>query len=310
MTTDPIPLTTTRDESALSPIEGARPRSRSTRRGAWVGRFIRRKPLGAASALVLLGLMLWSAAAPLFGASDPLMIDGRAALQSPSLDHVFGTDNLGRDVYSRVAYGGRVSLTVGFGAVAISLALATAIGVSSAYIGGWYDAILQRIVDAIMALPGLVLLLMLVALFGGGLWQVMFGIGLLAAFGASRVLRSSALSVSTSDYILAAHALGARDSWIMFRHILPNLIGPMMVIATLGLGSAVLAEASLSFLGFGVPEPHPSWGNMISGYGRQYLYQAPWMAIAPGIALTLAVFAFNALGDAVRDAIDPRMRGT
>ena len=283
-----------------------------TRRGWLVGlrSFARRKPLGAGSAVVLCALILWSAAAPLFGTTDPLAIDGRSALLSPSAEHIFGTDNLGRDVYSRVAYGGRVSLSVGFGAVAISLALATAIGISSAYLGGWYDSIVQRFVDAMMALPGLVLLLMLVALFGGGLVQVMVGIGFLAAFGASRVLRSSALSISTSDYILAARALGAGDRRIMFRHILPNLVGLMMVIATLGLGSAVLAESSLSFLGFGVPEPHPSWGNMISGYGRQYLYQAPWMAIAPGIALTLAVFAFNALGDAVRDAIDPRMRGT
>lgn len=275
-----------------------------------VGRFVRRKPLGAGSAVVLLALLIWSAAAPLFGTMDPLAINGRAALVSPGGEYLFGTDNLGRDVYSRVAYGGRVSLTVGFGAVAISLVLATAIGVSSAYVGGWYDAILQRFVDAVMALPGLVLLLMLVALFGGGLTQVVIGVGFLAAFGASRVLRSAAMSVSRSDYILAARALGASDTRIMLKYVLPNLIGPMMVIATLGLGSAVLAESSLSFLGFGVPEPHPSWGNMISGYGRQYLYQAPWMALAPGVALTLAVFAFNALGDAVRDAIDPRMRGT
>jgi peptide/nickel transport system permease protein len=231
-------------------------------------------------------------------------------LQPSSADYPLGTDSLGRDVLSLIIYGARISMFVGLGAVLISVTAAVVIGTASGYFGGWLDTLLQRFVDAWMSFPWLVIVLTIAAILGSGLFNVILLLGLAFTFGNSRVVRSAVLSVKEHAYIEAARATGAGHGRIIRRHILPNIAAPVIVIATLGLGNAILAEASLSFLGLGVPPPDPSWGRMLSGSARTYMERAPWLAIFPGIALSLAVFGFNMFGDALRDLLDPRLRGT
>jgi peptide/nickel transport system permease protein len=220
-----------------------------------------------------------------------------------------GTDNLSRDIWSRVVYGARVSVTVGFGAVLLANLLATIIGVTSGYFGGKYDLAVQRVVDAWQSFPFLVVILSLMAVLGPGMLNVILALGALGAAAASRVIRGATISVLQNAYIDGARAMGAGHGRIMLRHVLPNVAGTIIVLATIGLGAAILAESALSFLGFGVPPPYPSWGAMLAGSGRSYMYRAPWMAIWPGAAISLAVFGFNMLGDALRDVLDPRLRG-
>jgi peptide/nickel transport system permease protein len=221
-----------------------------------------------------------------------------------------GTDNLGRDVFSRVVYGARISVTVGFGAVLISSLLAAAIGITSGYFGGRYDMLVQRVVDAWQSFPYLVVILSIMAVLGPGLLNTILALGFLGAVGASRVIRGATISVVQNTYVEAARAVGAGHLRIMARYILPNVAATIIVLATIGLGAFILAESALSFLGFGVPPPYPSWGGMLSGSGRSFFYTAPWMAVWPGAAISLAVFGFNMLGDALRDVLDPRLRGT
>jgi len=220
-----------------------------------------------------------------------------------------GTDDFGRDILSRLIYGARISMLIGLGAVAISTVLATLLGVLSGFYGGKVDTILQRCIDTLMAFPGLVVLLTIMAILGQGLGNVILALGIGGTAGNARIIRSAVLTVKENVYIEAARALGCRDWHLIRRYILPNIAAPIMVVATLGLGVAILAESSLSFLGFGVPPPTPSWGGMLSGSGRTYMLKAPWMVIFPGIALSLAVFGFNMLGDALRDLLDPKLRG-
>jgi len=199
---------------------------------------------------------------------------------------------------------------VGFATIALGTLVAVAVGISSAYVGGTYDIVVQRIVDAWMSFPYLVIILSLMAVLGPGLLNLILTLSLLIAAGSARVIRGAALSVMQNPYLEAARAMGSGHLRIVLRYVLPNVMATILILATIGLGGVILAESSLSFLGFGVPPPYPSWGAMLSGSGRSYMYRAPWMAIWPGLAISLAVFGFNMLGDALRDVLDPRLRGS
>jgi len=271
--------------------------------------FSRRKPLGALGGLIVLVLLLLALFAPWIAPySYDETIPG-ARMKAPGAQFWMGTDNLGRDVFSRVVYGAGVSVTVGFGAVLLANVLATIIGITSGYFGGAYDICVQRVVDAWQSFPFLVVILSMMAVLGPGLLNLVLALGVLGAAAASRVIRGTTISVMQNTYVEAARALGAGHLRIMLRYILPNVAATVIILATIGLGAAILAESALSFLGFGVPPPYPSWGAMLSGSGRSFMYRAPWMAIWPGAAISLAVFGFNMLGDALRDVLDPRLRG-
>jgi len=277
---------------------------------AAVGRFCRRKPLGAAGGLIVVGLVLLALFADRIAPYDFDETIAGARMRPPSARFWMGTDNLGRDVWTRVVFGARVSMTVGFGAVLLGTALATVIGVTSGYFAGRYDTVVQRVVDAWQSFPFLIIVLSLMAVLGPGRLNVILALGVAGAAGASRVIRSATVAVIGNPYVEGARALGCGHLRILARHVLPNVAAPIIILATIGLGSAILAESALSFLGFGVPPPYPSWGGMLSGSGRSYMYQAPWMALWPGAAISLAVYGFNMLGDALRDVLDPRLRGT
>jgi len=277
-------------------------------RTTWL--FAKRKPLGAAGGTIVLALLVMAAFAEWIAPyhyNDSFL---QARLQPYSREFLLGTDNLGRDIFSRVVYGARVSVTVGFGAVSLAILLATVIGVTSAYFGGRYDIVVQRVVDAWQSFPFLVIILSIVAILGPGILNLILAIGILAASAASRVIRGATLAVMNNTYIEAACAMGCSHGRMVFRYILPNVSATIIVLATILLGGVILAEAALSFLGYGVPPPFPSWGAMLSGSGRSYMYKAPWMAVWPGVAISLAVFGFNMLGDALRDVLDPRLRGS
>jgi peptide/nickel transport system permease protein len=273
-------------------------------------RLVRHKPLGLAGAIIILVIGFAALAAPLIAPYDYREIVASERLKPPSATYFFGTDNLGRDMFSRIVWGARISLRVGFAAVAISTVLASLLGITSAYFGGWFDTILQRFVDAMQALPGLILILTIMAVLGTGVNNVILAIAIGGTVGGSRIIRGAALSVQTMPYIEAARTLGASHARIILQHILPNVMAPAITLATLGLGGAILAESSLSFLGFGVPPDVPTWGGMLSGAGRRFMLQAWWMAFFPGFILSLTVYGFNMLGDALRDLLDPRLRGT
>ena len=232
-----------------------------------------------------------------------------ARFQRPGSAHWLGTDNLGRDLWSRIVYGARISVTVGFLTIALGTLLATAIGVSSGYLGGAYDLAVQRVVDAWMSFPYLVIVLSVMAVLGPGLLNVILSLAVITAAASSRVIRGATITVAQQPHVEAALAVGAGQLRVVLRHILPNVVPTILILATIGLGGVILAESALSFLGFGVPPPYPSWGAMLSGSGRTHMLRAPWMAIWPGVAISLAVFGFNMLGDALRDVLDPRLRG-
>jgi peptide/nickel transport system permease protein len=275
-----------------------------------VARFCRRKPLGALGGLCVLAMLIMAIGADWLAHYPYDHTIAGARMQPPSAKYWMGTDNLSRDMWSRVVYGARISVTVGFATIAIGTTFAAAIGISSAYLGGKYDMVVQRIVDAWMSFPYLVIILSLMAVLGPGLLNLIFTLSILIAAGGARVIRSAALSVMQNPYLEAARAMGSGHLRIVLLYVLPNVMATIMILATIGLGGVILAESSLSFLGFGVPPPYPSWGAMLSGSGRSYMYRAPWMAIWPGLAISLAVFGFNMLGDALRDVLDPRLRGS
>ncbi|HWN03652.1 MAG TPA: ABC transporter permease [Candidatus Dormibacteraeota bacterium] len=282
-------------------------RSAAVLQALWL--FCRRKPLGALGGLIVLVLLLLALFAPWIAPySYDETIPG-ARMKAPGAQFWMGTDNLGRDVFSRVVYGAGVSVTVGFGAVLLANVFATLIGITSGYFGGAYDICVQRVVDAWQSFPFLVVILSMMAVLGPGLLNLVLALGVLGAAAGSRVIRGTTISVMQNTYVEAARALGAGHLRIMLRYVLPNVAATIIILATIGLGAAILAESALSFLGFGVPPPYPSWGAMLSGSGRSFMYRAPWMAIWPGAAISLAVFGFNMLGDALRDVLDPRLRG-
>jgi len=271
-------------------------------------KFIRRYPLGAVGGALILLLAVVAMFAPLIATHDRYALGSRTRLLSPSANHYFGTDELGRDIFSRIVYGARISLKVGFIAVGIGAVFGSMVGLVCAYFGGKVDFWLQRLVDALFAFPTIILALTIVAVLGPSTTNVVVAVGIVSIPRISRVVRASALSVMAMPYIEAARSMGSGHSRIVFRHILPNVLAPIIVMATAGFGGAILAEASLSFLGVGTPPPEPSWGIMLSGAAQQFIRVAPWMAIFPGIAISLAVFGFNLFGDALRDALDPRLR--
>jgi peptide/nickel transport system permease protein len=276
-------------------------------RALWV--FAKRKPIGAVSGLIVVAMLLMTVFAERIApyAYDEAVRGAR--MKPPSAAHWLGTDNLSRDIWSRVVFGARVSITIGFATIALGTAAAAALGVTSGYFGGKYDLVVQRIVDAWMSFPYLVIILSVMAVLGPGLLNVILSLSIIVAATGSRVIRGATIAIAQNAYVEAARAMGATHTRIVVRHILPNVTATIIILATIGLGAIILAESALSFLGFGVPPPYPSWGSMLSGSGRTYMYRAPWMAVWPGVAISLAVFAFNMLGDALRDVLDPRLRG-
>ena len=285
-------------------------RSRRSRVLSAVLTFARRKPLGAIGAVVIAVLVVVAILGPILSPYDPYAQDSTRSLRPPSAEHPLGTDRFGRDQLSRIIHGARVSLYVGLFSVIIGTVLGMVIGIASAYIGGWFDLLVQRIVDTMSGFPGLVLVLLLVVALGPSLFNVTLAIALNYTDNVIRLARSAALSVKGEDYILAARAVGVGTWRIVYRHVTPNSLAPIFVLATSQLGNAIVTEAGLSFLGLGVQPPTPSWGNMLQAASSQNMEAAPWLAIFPGLALATVTFAFAVFGDAMRDVLDPRLRGT
>ena len=229
-------------------------------------------------------------------------------MQGSSAQYLLGTDHLGRDLLSRLIVGARISLTVGLAATALNVIVAVLIGGTFGFLGGKADLVMQRFVDAWMAFPGLLLLLTVMSIVGQGLLQIIVVLGVSGGIGGSRTVRSAVIGVKENDYFLAARALGTPTSLILIRHVLPNIMAPIIIVFSINIGGVIIAEASLSFLGFGLPPEIPSWGSMLSGEGRKYMEQAPWLALWPGLCLTIVVYALNMFGDAMRDLLDPRLR--
>jgi peptide/nickel transport system permease protein len=269
---------------------------------------MRRYPLGAIGALIVLLFVLTALFAPWLTAYDPTSTNPRASLARPTADHPLGADFMGRDMWSRVAYGARISLAVGVGSTFLGCFIGVAVGLTSGYFGGWYDLLVQRLIDIMQALPLLVMALVMAASLGPSLQNTIIAIAIPLVPNVARVIRSNTLSLREMPYVEAARAVGMSELTIAFRHVLPNTLAPLIVLATAQLGAAILTEAALSFLGLGIPEPHPSWGRMLSESAAEYVRTAPWLVIFPGIAISLAVFGTNLLGDALRDYLDPRQR--
>jgi peptide/nickel transport system permease protein len=273
------------------------------------GQLLRRKPLGAAGGAVALAMVLLAIFADQIAPHHFNETSLLRAFKPPSAAFPFGTDELGRDVLSRVIYGARVSMIVGIAATGLAVALAVLIGVPGGFVGGRLDLALGRVVDAWMSFPGLVMAIVLLALLGPGMWSVIAALGVSQAFPNSRTIRSATLVVREQLYVEASLAAGASRLRVLCRHVAPNIVAPVIVVASNLLGVVILIEAAVSFLGYGVPPPQPSWGGMLSATGRAYMTRAPWLSIFPGLALSLAVFSVNILGDALRDLLDPRLRG-
>ncbi len=288
----------------------AQPRIAAGRESVWgrAGYLIRRYPLGAVGALIMAVFVLSAVFAPLITAFDPLSTNASISLARPGGAHWLGADFMGRDMYSRIVYGARVSLAVGIGSTALGCSIGVVIGLLSGYLGGWVDLIVQRISDILQALPLLVLALVMSASLGPSLRNTIIAIAIPLIPYAARVIRANVLAVRELSFVEAARAVGMSETRIALRHVLPNTIAPLLVLGTAQLGSAILTEASLSFLGLGVPEPYPSWGRMLSESAAEYVRTAPWLVIFPGLAISLAVFGTNLLGDALRDLLDPRQR--
>ena len=277
---------------------------------AGILRFARRKPLGAFGGFVVVSIILVAVLAPVIVPADPYTHNSSASYEPPSWEYLAGTDVFGRDQLSRIIYGSRISLFVGFASVIIGTTVGVVIGVASAYIGGKFDLVVQRFIDTMMGFPGLVVVLVMVVALGPSLLNVTLAIAFNYFDKVIRLSRSSALSVKEEPYVLAAVAIGARNWRILTRYLIPNCLAPVFVLATQQLGAAIVIEASLSFLGLGVQPPTPSWGNMLQAAAKTNMELAPWLSIFPGAALALLTFSFAVFGDALRDVLDPRMRGT
>ncbi len=277
----------------------------SWRRRLW--QLVRSQPLGVLSALILLGYVLVAVFAPYIATADPYAIDGTATYMRPGEHGLMGTDNYGRDLFSRVVYGTRISVSVGFTTVLFAALIAAVVGGVSGFLGGKADLLIQRFVDAFQAFPALILAIIVVAVRGTSLVNVIIALTLASWPSSARVIRSQVLSLKESPFVEAARCLGAPGSRILVRHLFPNVLPILLVLASASVASVIVAEATLSFLGLGVPQPTPSWGSILTGAER-YAQRAPWIGIFPGLAITTAVFAANFLGDAVRDLLDPRLR--
>ena len=272
-------------------------------------KFIRTKPVGAVGGAIILAMLVVAAAAGPLAPYDPYTADYGAQFARPSVEHWFGTDEFGRDIMSRIMHGARIALFVGFTASFIGCTIGGLLGVTSAYLGGKVDLLLERVMDMLLAFPQLILALAIASILGPAVHNVVIAISIPIIPRAARVVRATALSVKENVYVEAVNALGALRTRIVLRHIVPNVAAPYIILLTAQLGSAILAEAALSYLGLGAAEPTPSWGLMLSGSALSYAEKAPWIPIFPGIAISLGVFGFNLFGDSLRDALDPKLRG-
>jgi peptide/nickel transport system permease protein len=260
--------------------------------------------------LVIMVLFVWVAlSADLIGRYDPLSVDSAHRLAAPDWRHWLGTDSFGRDVWSRIVHGARISLAVGIGSTTLGASIGVIVGLTSGYLSGWVDLVFQRVTDMLQALPLLVLALVMTAALGPSLPNVIIAIAIPLIPTVSRVIRANTLALREQPFVEAAKSIGMSEVRIALRHVLPNTLAPLIVLATAQLGSTILTEASLSFLGLGIPEPYPSWGRMLSESAAEYVRVAPWLVIFPGVAISLAVFGTNLFGDALRDILDPRQRG-
>ena len=277
---------------------------------AGVVRLFREKPLGAIGAVIVLVFLFCGIFADWLAPFGYSQISPVNRLKPPSGRFWFGTDHLGRDMFSRILHGARLSVIIGLSAASLATLISVTLGIVSGYFGGKIDMILQRIVDAWMSFPELIILIVVVSVVGPGMWQVIGVLGLTFGIGGSRIIRGAVVSVRENMYIHATQSMGADTSRVLLRHILPNIMPPILVLFSTRVGAVILVESGLSFLGFGVPPPAPTWGSMLSGSGRTYMYLAPWLALAPGLCLTMVVYGINVFGDALRDLLDPRMRGS
>src|SRR5881392_207656 len=271
-------------------------------------KFVRTKPLGAGGALIILAMLMVAALAEPLAPYDPYRGDYGLQFARPSAEHWFGTDEFGRDVLSRVMYGARIALFVGFTASLAGCTLGGLLGVVSAYCGGKVDLLLERLMDILLALPQLILAIAIASILGPAVQNVVIAISIPIIPRAARVVRATALSVKENVYVEAVQSLGATRRRVVLHHIVPNVVAPYIIMLTAQLGGAILAEAALSYLGLGTAEPTPSWGLMLSGSAPSYAEKAPWIALFPGIAISLGVFGFNLFGDSLRDALDPKLR--
>ena len=265
-----------------------------------------RNKLALAGFIIVVCMFVLAILASLLG-GDPGAIDIPQRLQPPSLQHFFGTDDLGRDVFTRMLFAARISLLVGFVAVGIATLIGVMLGALSGFYGGWIDAVIMRFVDIMLCFPSFFLILAVIAFLEPSIWNIMIIIGLTSWMGVARLVRAEFLSLRERDFVLAARAIGGRDSRVIFRHILPNAMSPVLVSATLGVAGAILTESALSFLGIGVQPPTPSWGNMLIA-GKQTLGTAWWLSAFPGLAILITVLGYNLLGEGIRDLFDPRMQ--
>ena len=282
---------------------------RRSRLADFLSRLWREKPLGTAGGIIILILIFVAIFADVLAPYRYMEIHPVDRLQGASARYLLGTDQLGRDLLSRLVYGARLSLTVGLAATTLNVGVAVLIGGISGFFGGKLDLGVQRFVDAWMAFPGLLLLLTIMSIAGRGLPQIILVLGITGGIGGSRVLRGAVIDIKENDYFLAAEAVGTPTTQILLRHVLPNIVAPLIIIFSINIGGVIISEASLSFLGFGLPPNIPSWGGMLSREGRRYMEHAPWLALWPGVALTIVVYSLNMFGDAVRDLLDPRLRG-
>jgi peptide/nickel transport system permease protein len=276
----------------------------------FIGRLFREKPLGAAGAVVFVLFLFCGLFADALAPYGMNQIAPLNRLKPPSWAFPFGTDNLGRDMLSRCLYGAQLSVIIGFCAAGIATFISVVLGIVSGYLGGKFDLVLQRFVDAWMSFPDLIILIVVVSVVGPGMPQIIVTLGLLLGIAGSRIIRGAVVSVRENMYVHAAQSTGASTFRILWRHILPNVMAPVIVLFTTRVGTVILAESGLSFLGLGVPPPAPTWGGLLSGSGRTFMLQGPWLALAPGLCLTVVVYATNMFGDALRDLLDPRMRGS
>ncbi|HEU0059144.1 MAG TPA: ABC transporter permease [Hyphomicrobiaceae bacterium] len=270
--------------------------------------FMRRYPLGAIGALIMLLFIATAIFADQITSYDPTSTNPRVSLAPPGEQHTLGADFMGRDVFSRIVYGARISLAVAIGATALGCLIGVTIGLLSGFFGGWVDLIVQRLIDIMQALPLLVMALIMAASLGPSLTNTIIAIAIPLVPNVARIIRSNTLALREMPFVEAARAVGMSEARIAVQHVLPNTLAPLIVLATAQFGSAILVESALAFLGLGVPEPHPSWGRMLSESAAEYVRTAPWLVIFPGIAISLVVFGTNLLGDAIRDILDPRQR--
>jgi len=269
---------------------------------------VRRYPLGAIGAVIMALFVLTALFAGAIAPFDPTATDAPASLARPGGVHLLGADFMGRDVFSRIVHGARISLAVGLCATALGCLIGVSIGLASGYLGGSFDLLVQRLIDILQSLPLLVMALVMAASLGPSLTNTIVAIAIPLVPNVARIIRSNTLALREMPFVEAARAVGMSEARVALRHVLPNTLAPLIVLATAQVGSAILVESALSFLGLGIPEPHPSWGRMLSESAAEYVRTAPWLVIYPGLAISLVVFGTNLLGDAVRDALDPRQR--